>query len=150
MLSETLEVLLGAAICTVSVSGVSLLSLATTFTTLSSSPRTNYLELMEVVLRSKMLLAFEVVYEVVLSCSAELCAYLHRREEQSWGKAFWSLAPNEGKIKQAAKCAACVASALLWCMQLSAVFASLFHLAPHYLLTATSSLLLLAGQSTSC
>lgn len=101
MISATWEALLGGAICTVSVSGVSLLSFATTFTTLSSSPRTNYLELMKVAFKSKcfQLLAFQVVYEAVLPRSVELCAYLHWREEQSWGKAFWSLAPNEGRIK---------------------------------------------------
>lgn len=75
VISETWEVLFGRAICTMSVSGVSLLSLAATFTALSSSPRTNYLKLMKVdFLKVKrfQLFAFQVVYEVVLACSVEL------------------------------------------------------------------------------
>lgn len=43
---------------------------------------------------------------------------------------FWRLAPTEGRIKQAAKCAAHIAPTLLCFMQLSAAFASLFHLFP--------------------
>lgn len=101
MISETWEVLFGPAICTVSVSGVSLLSLAATFTALSSSPRTNYLKLMKVdFLKVKcfQLFAFQVVYEVVLACSVELYAYLHQREH-SCSKALWRLMPTEGRIK---------------------------------------------------
>lgn len=73
VISETWEVSFGRAMCTISVSGVSLLSLAATFTGLSPSPRTNYLKLMKVDFFLSKMLSVVCFSGCLWSCFSMLC-----------------------------------------------------------------------------